>query len=285
MTMTCITTLSSLVYRNLPPNPSLTHYWEHLSQIIPTLLSSEHEVAEKIKKYIHQRFLPKSLQTMEKMILMEIWRAFWMNTFRLMRTGFYYIFGESYYDSVWETYAPGWLRRGVRSMFVKKVQGRLQSVLYGWVTKGWEVVSIGFGYGWWDFEMVQDGHNVGGEKNDGASGGDGSGEREGHPVELLDDVDIELEMEFEDGSVSSGEEEEEEDDDLIENNDDEDYFIGSNDGEDDFIGIIDEEEDFIESKDDGDNFDGFSSNQEDVDVNDDGLMIDDSVICPDNEEC
>jgi hypothetical protein len=208
--MTCATSLSSLLYSS----STQSIQWERLSQAIPIILSSEYEMAEKIKQYLEKKFIPKGLGTVYKMLLMEIWRSFWLNTFRLMRKYFHYISGENYYDSLWESYAPGWLRRGVRSYFVKKVQGRLQNVIYGWVTRGWEVVSIGFGYSWLDFEIIQDGqtnlenHDARVTSDDSledvSSSTDGSAESQHH--DLLDEMDIELEMEFEDDSLLSAEE-------------------------------------------------------------------------------
>jgi hypothetical protein len=264
LAMTCATSLSSLVYRNLPTNQS-SNPWEHISQVIPIILSSEYEALKKIKRFIRKKCLTKSLETLEKMILMELWRTFWMNTFRLARTYFHYIFGESYYDSIWECYAPGWLRRGVRSVFVKKVQGRLQSMLYGWITKGWEVVSIGFGYGWLDYEIIQEGQVVASPSEDnGESYGSGEtvddlslsdvvvGGIQGHH-ELIDDIDMDLEMEFEDGSMGSVEQQQQEEDDFVQNDD----------FEDDFSNTLEEESA----------------------LNDDDFMNDDSVACPDDGEC
>ena len=80
-----------------------------------------------------------------------------MNTFRTMREYYHLTFGENYYESLWETYAPGWIRRGVRSYCVKIMQGRVQNVVYSWVTRGWKVVGIGFGSWWLDVELVGDG--------------------------------------------------------------------------------------------------------------------------------
>jgi hypothetical protein len=150
-------------------------------------------------------------------------------------------------------------------VFVKKVQGSLQRILYGWITKGWEVVSIGFGYGWLDYEMIQDGQVSTGSSSDeesGVGGGIGEGgavslsdgssvqesEQQGHH-ELLDDIDMDLEMEFEDGLMSS----EQQDNDI--------------------------------DNDEGD-FDEISYIQEDDGANDDDFMNDDiSVACPDDQEC
>jgi hypothetical protein len=120
-----------------------------------------------------------------------------------MRDIYIHWFGENYYECLWEKYAPGWIRRGVRSYFVKMLQGRLQNVVYGWVTRGWEVVSIGFGSWWLDFEFVGDGDvdTIDDAETDSSetlqSGDMDESYVEELNSELLDDEDIELEMEFE----------------------------------------------------------------------------------------
>jgi hypothetical protein len=145
------------------------------------------------------------------MAWMEIWRSVWKYSFRLGRKTYHLWTGNKYYDSVWEKYAPGWLRRGVRSVVVKKLQGGLQGLVYGWITRGWEVVSIGFGSGWLDFEIVGDGdgdnvddNGIGDASDNGSDGGDGDigggGESEECDQGGLDEMDMELDMEFENGA-------------------------------------------------------------------------------------
>lgn len=156
-------------------------------------------------------------------------------------------------------------------MFVKKVQGRLQNILYGWITKGWEVVSIGFGYGWLDYEIIQEGQIVASPSEENGesygSGGSGSGETvdalslsnvhvgeiQGHH-ELIDDIDMDLEMEFEDGSMGSVEQQQQQEDDD---------FVQNDDFEDDFSNTLEEESA----------------------LNDDDSINDDSVARPDDGDC
>lgn len=163
--------------------------WETLPNLIPLLLSAEHEIGVRIRNYAYRKFLPIGWQTMEKMILMEIWRSIWLKTFRSLRDAYTHFFGVNYYETLWETYAPGWIRRGVRSYFVKILQGRLQNVIYGWITRGWEVVSIGFGSWWLEFELIEDGD---------FDMKDGDREIPG----LIKDEDIEIEIEFEDSTTT-----------------------------------------------------------------------------------
>ena len=153
--MTSIKSLYSAMYTFPVQNLSLD--WKTITQTIPFLLSAEQEIYRKSKKYVVEKFIPLGWQTIEKMVLMEIWRSIWLNTFRTMREYYHLTFGENYYESLWETYAPGWIRRGVRSYCVKIMQGRVQNVVYSWVTRGWKVVGIGFGSWWLDVELVGDG--------------------------------------------------------------------------------------------------------------------------------
>ena len=149
---------------------------------------------------------------MHKMVLMEVWRAIWAKTFKSLRRLHHYVFAENYYDALWEQYAPGWLRRGVRTSVVTMVQRNLQNVIYGWVTKGWDVVSIGLGIGsgWVGFEFVQDGDVDTSTATSTSSSTSAvpveEGEGEGSDnidLELLsEDLDIEVvEMEFDDSAV------------------------------------------------------------------------------------
>jgi len=96
----------------------------------------------------------------------------------------------------------------VRSFFIKNVQGRLQGVLYAGVARGWEMASIGigFGSGWWDYEIVEDGnvdgdghHRDSDEDADTDSGMNGLEELEELGQES-DEMDVEMEMEFENGA-------------------------------------------------------------------------------------
>jgi len=199
LAMTSATTFSSV----LKEMPIENLKWGYISQTIPLLLSAEQEIATRLKTYFQTKFVPIGWQTMEKMILMEIWRSIWLKTFRTMRDIYIHWFGENYYECLWEKYAPGWIRRGVRSYFVKMLQGRLQNVVYGWVTRGWEVASFGFGSWWLDFEFVGDGDvdTIDDAETDSSetlqSGDMDESYVEELNSELLDDEDIELEMEFE----------------------------------------------------------------------------------------
>lgn len=195
LAMTSATSFSSV----LKGFPYKILEWKSLTQTLPLLLSAEQEIARKMKQYFAKKFVPLGWQTMEKMILMEIWRSIWMKSFRTMRDTYTFLFGVNYYSSLWEKCAPGWIRRGARSYFVKILQGRLQNIVYAWATRGWEVVSIGFGSGWLDFEFVEDGDAD--IVDESVSGDDTDTFVDDNAPELLDDVDIELEMEFEDASV------------------------------------------------------------------------------------
>jgi len=207
--MTSFTSLSALLYSNSGSPIIHAHKWKDLpqaiAQTIPILLKAEFEISHQVKTYLYQNVLPTGWETLHKMLLMEMWRSVWLKTFRLLRTYFSRLTGKNYYYSKWETYAPAWLRRGVRSFFIKNVQGRLQGVLYAGVARGWEMASIGFGSGsgWWDYEIVEDG-NVDGDSHRGDSDEDADTDSGMNGLEELgqesDEMDLEMEMEFENGA-------------------------------------------------------------------------------------
>jgi len=99
----------------------------------------------------------------------------------------------------------------VRSFFIKNVQGRLQGVLYAGVARGWEMASIGIGFnsgsgsGWWDYEIVEDGNVDGdGHHRDSDEDADADTDSGMNGLEELrqesDEMDLEMEMEFENGA-------------------------------------------------------------------------------------
>jgi len=137
---------------------------------IPLLLTAEYkydtelmkETKRKILTYITKKLIPTGLETLQKMILVELWRTVWLRTFAGMRDFWHgHLFGQSYYESMWEMYAPGWLRRGVRAYFVRKVQGDLQVTLGNWISKGWDLMGNGGGsFLWLDSDTVLDDSNA-----------------------------------------------------------------------------------------------------------------------------
>jgi len=172
LAMTTLTHLSSLLYGAsgiVSEGRSNMSIFSKL-KAIPFLLTAEYkydtqlmeETKQKILTYITEKLIPTGLETLQKMILMEVWRTVWLRTFAGMRDFWHrHLFGQSYYESMWETYAPGWLRRGVRAYFVRKVQGDLQVTLGSWISKGWDLMGNGGGsFLWLDSETVLDGSNT-----------------------------------------------------------------------------------------------------------------------------
>ncbi len=152
LAMTSMTQLSSLAM-GMPSNESQTPlaWWKNIF----ALLSNEFDITfSTITAYLRNKFIPLGIETLQRMILMELWRSFWLKIFAGLRDVHHSVFKESYYESIWESYAPGWLRRGVRAYFVKKVQADLQMTLGTWVGKGWDLMG---GSVWLDFQFVQDG--------------------------------------------------------------------------------------------------------------------------------
>jgi hypothetical protein len=172
LAMTTLTHLSSLLYGasgTVSGGRSNMSIFSKL-KAIPFLLTAEYkydtqlmeETKQKILTYITEKLIPTGLETLQKMILMEVWRTVWLRTFAGMRDFWHrHLFGQSYYESMWETYAPGWLRRGVRAYFVRKVQGDLQVTLGSWISKGWDLMGNGGGsFLWLDSDTVLDGSNT-----------------------------------------------------------------------------------------------------------------------------
>ena len=107
-----------------------------------------------------------------------------MYAFQSLRDLHHAVFCESYYESIWEKYAPAWLRRGVRAFFVKKVQGNLQIVIGSWIVSGWDM--LGFSSLWIDSDLME-------ENTDGGGGGKGSGDIMGQDGHSDADVDMDVE--------------------------------------------------------------------------------------------
>ena len=206
LSMTSFKTLKSVLYSY--PYQSLD--WQKLPDLIPLVLSTESKLATSLKSFAVETLIPTATETIHKMVLMECWRTFWMNSFKLLRKYYHSFTGVSYYKSDWEVYAPGWLRRGIRSAFVKHFQKKLQNVVYLWMTRGWEIVSIGFGPAWLDFEIFGDDYAPSVDSKTIASKSVELEETK-DSKEALDELDVELELEFEDAVV-------EDSDDLIEEN-------------------------------------------------------------------
>lgn len=91
----------------------------------------------RIKSYFLEKILPAGVTALHKMVLIEAWRLLWMKVFSSLRRVYENFFTVSYYDSFWESYAPLWLRRGVRALFVKKMQGHLEKSVAPWLS--WRV--------------------------------------------------------------------------------------------------------------------------------------------------
>lgn len=173
LAMTTLTHLSSLLYGAssglVEGGRSNMSIFSKL-KAIPLLLTAEYkydtqvmeQTKQKIQTYITKKLIPTGMETLQKMILMELWRTVWLKTFAGMRDFWHrHLFGQSYYESMWEMYAPGWLRRGVRAYFVRKVQGDLQVTLGAWISKGWDLMGNGGGsFLWLDSDTVLDDSNA-----------------------------------------------------------------------------------------------------------------------------
>ncbi|GFH61307.1 predicted protein [Chaetoceros tenuissimus] len=194
LSMTSFKTLKSVLYQY--PYQSLD--WQKLPDLIPLVLSTESKLAKSLKSFATETLMPTATETIHKMVLMECWRTFWMKSFKLLRKYYHSVTGISYYKSDWEVYAPGWLRRGIRSAFVKHFQKRLQNVVYSWMTRGWEIVSIGFGPAWLDFEIFGDGYAPSVDSETIVSKSLELDDETNDSEEALDELDVELELEFED---------------------------------------------------------------------------------------
>lgn len=194
LSMTSFKTLKTVLYQY--PYQSLD--WQKLPDLIPLVLSTESKLATSLKSFATETLIPTATETIHKMVLMECWRTFWMKSFKLLRKYYHSITGVSYYKSDWEVYAPGWLRRGIRSAFVKHFQRRLQNVIYSWMTRGWEIVSIGFGPAWLDFEIFEDDDTSSVDSKTIASKSVELDDDTTESKEALDELDVELELEFED---------------------------------------------------------------------------------------
>ena len=194
LSMTSFKTLKSVLYQY--PYQSL--HWQKLPDLIPLVLSTESKLATSLKSFAVETLIPTTTETIHKMVLMECWRTFWMNSLKLLRKYYHSVTGVSYYKSDWEVYAPGWLRRGIRSAFVKHFQRRLQNVIYSFMTRGWEIVSIGFGPAWLDFEIFGDGYASSVESETIVSKSVELDDETNDGKEALDELDVELELEFED---------------------------------------------------------------------------------------
>lgn len=93
------------------------------------------------------------------MVYMELWRHFWSQTFRFLRLNVYNIFFPptttttttstttatlnmnttgGYKSCAWEVYAPEFLKRGLKSLFIKFIQGRLEEIIRMWFMKGYD---------------------------------------------------------------------------------------------------------------------------------------------------
>ena len=114
--------------------PFATLDWKNLLLLAATSPWFE---PRRITSYFLGKILPVVVTVLHKMALMEVWRLLWIQLFSSMRLFYQALFAVSYYDSFWESYAPFWLRRGVRALFVKKIQGHLEKLLTPWLS--WRV--------------------------------------------------------------------------------------------------------------------------------------------------
>lgn len=131
--------LSSLIYGY----PFSFLDWKNL---LPLVITSPALQPIQIQSYIFEKFLPSGIMALHKMALMEAWRRIWIQVFTNIRRLYKDVFKDSYYNSFWEKYVPLWLRRGVRSLFVKKFQGNLEGIVTSWFS--WGANSFSESFGW-----------------------------------------------------------------------------------------------------------------------------------------
>lgn len=122
---------------------------------LPVLITSKESNFDysKVNNYIFQRFVPKAIRVTYKMILMDFWRNLWLQTFSSLRELHFNIHGFSYYETIWERHAPGWLRRGVRAYFVKNIQTELQKIFGSWISSGVDLMTTST---WLDESLIGD---------------------------------------------------------------------------------------------------------------------------------
>lgn len=130
--------LSSLIYGY----PFSFLDWKNL---LPLVITYPPLQPIQIQSYIVEKFFPAGIMALHKMALMEVWRRVWLQVFSSMRRLYKNMLRDSYYNSFWENHAPLWIRRGVRSLIVKKFQGNLEGIVTSW----W-VQSFSESFGWED---------------------------------------------------------------------------------------------------------------------------------------
>lgn len=106
-----------------------------------------------IRGFITKRLIPKAFRVTYKMVLMDFWRNLWLEMFVSLRDLYYNINGVSYYETIWERYAPGWLRRGVRAYIVKNIQNEFQFIFGSWISSGVGLMTTST---WLDESMIGD---------------------------------------------------------------------------------------------------------------------------------
>jgi hypothetical protein len=118
---------------------------------------------------LNNQIMSRTKNMITKMIYMELWRQFWKQTFHVLRKDIYSFFVvtffpsssmsslksyNDYHSSIWEKNAPEFLRRGLKSIFVKYLQGHLESFIGHWFMKGYDLIGIYYVYN--DGEFIEE---------------------------------------------------------------------------------------------------------------------------------
>ena len=151
----------------------------------------QNNIISPIKSYIiNHELIPRTHQIITKLIYMELWRHFWIEIFVFLRTHVYKTLSfafmsssfmsvlptssfnnnnnhndNSYKSSFWEKNAPGFLKRGLKSLFIKYAQGHLEKLIGDWFTKGYDFIGLEVvgGNSW---TLMEEDHNDNNDNND-----------------------------------------------------------------------------------------------------------------------
>mmetsp|Transcript_26063 Transcript_26063/g.29788 ORF Transcript_26063/g.29788 Transcript_26063/m.29788 type:complete len:559 (-) Transcript_26063:1861-3537(-) len=131
-------------------------------------------VTKPIIRYISNKIIPQSISTFKRFALMEFWRLSWMHLFKNLRNIYKFIFNSKYHDSTWEIYAPGWLKRGMKTLFIKYTKRYLELSFGDVYSKGFDLIGMNILLDNTSDDILDDDDNGGdllisdGEGNDGS---------------------------------------------------------------------------------------------------------------------
>ena len=176
-------------------------YYSHSNMSSNIVSSIQHivqnNIISPIKSYIiNHELIPRTHQIITKLIYMELWRHFWIEIFVFLRTHVYKTLSfafmsssfmsvmptssynnnnnnshnnnNSYKSSFWEKNAPGFLKRGLKSLFIKYAQGHLEKLIGDWFTKGYDFIGLEVvgGNSWTLMEKDHNDHNDDNDNDD-----------------------------------------------------------------------------------------------------------------------